>query len=629
MKTKRLLVAIVSVFLLVLSACSKLDFSQLSTDMPYVGQYQGKDCVVVLSQADEGLVKGRVYFDNGSLEAEAIEFSSDVRKNGKGHLYVNGNSIKMKKVGLKGDILGGEIAGRTFVVKLAEKIAVEAFHPDFKEPIYESYPQEVTYAKKVKGYWSSYQATDDDFGSIYIQKVSSLRPNDLDLDMDLYQPISSDTVLGPRPLLLLIHGGAFYNGDKKDKGYPELGNYFAERGYVVASVNYRLGFWPLSQSVDRAGYRAVQDVNAAVRYLLKNKEQYNIDPDNIFVAGSSAGAITALNVAFMNNDYIPEAAKGYDALRLKKAIFISLGFADKVLKFALDRLEKGWDLLVGLIETTFRIEFSPRQGRVMSYLKNVDLTNLVDTLGISSNLGPVNQVNHEMQIPFNVKAVVNMWGAVHNVEMLQTSPQTAILSFHSEDDHIVPYDTGYPFDQVLDEFSERVLNAISFHNPSIYDFIVNMMPESQHLNELAFRKMYGSKMIDGYVRLHKGKMRRSELHTVPGERHSLQHGNSVYELSPYFNDTIVPVMTRFLYEEVVGGKAVQLQKVANEDCWYEVVDADNVAELHWNVEGGAILQTKDGHRKAKVLLFADAPTHSVTVCGKYKNGVEFRETMDY
>lgn len=629
MKTKCLLVAFISVFLLVLSACSKLDFHQLSTDLPYVGQYQGKDCVVVFDQTDEGLIKGKVYFDDGSMVADAVEFSSDVRRNGKGHFYANGNSLKMKKVALKGDILSGEVSVNTFIVKLAERIAVQDFHPDFKEPIYEPYPQEVVYAKQVKGYWSSYPATDDDFGSIYIQKISSLRPDDLNLNLDLYQPISSDTVLGPRPLLLLIHGGAFYNGDKKDKGYPELGNYFAERGYVVASVNYRLGFWPFSQSVDRAGYRAVQDVNAAVRYLLKNKEQYKIDTDNIFVAGSSAGAITALNVAFMSNEYIPDAAKGYDVLRLKKAIFISLGFADKVLKFTLDRLEKGWDLLVELIETTFNIEFTPRQGRVMGYLKNVDLTNLVDTLGISSNLGPVNHVNHEMQIPFNVKAVVNMWGAVHNPEMLQTSPQTAILSFHSEDDHIVPYDTGYPFDQVLDGYSERVLNAISFHNPTICDFIVNMMPESQHLNELAFRKMYGSKMIDGYVRLHKGKMRRSELHTVPGEQHSLQHGSSVYELSPYFHDTIVPVMTRFLYEEVVGGKVVQLQKVANEDCWYEVVDVDNVAELHWYVEGGAILQTKDSHRKAKVLLFADAPIRSVTACGKYKNGVEFRETMDY
>lgn len=628
MKTKCHLVAVISVFLLVLSACSKLDFQQLSTDIPYVGHYQGRDCVVVLSRADEGLVKGKVYFDNGSPEADAVEFSSDVRKNGKGYFYANGNSLKMKKIALKGDIIGGEIAGKAFVVKLAEKIAVQNFHPDLKEPIYEPYLQEVVYAKNVKGYWSSYPATDDDFGSIYVQKVPSLRSNDLDLDLDLYQPISSDVVLGARPLLLLIHGGAFYNGDKRDKGYPELGNYFAERGYVVASVNYRMGFWPLSQSVDRAGYRAVQDVNAAVRYLLHNKEQYNIDPGNIFVAGSSAGAITALNVAFMSDEYIPDAAKGYDALRLKKAIFISLGFADKVLKFALDRLEKGWDLLVGLIEATFHVEFSPRQGRIMGYLRNVDLTNLVDTLGISSNLGPVDQVNREMRIPFNVKAVVNMWGAVHNPEMLQTSPRTGILSFHSEDDHIVPYGTGYPFDQVLDGFSENILNAISFNSPSIYDFIVAMMPESQHLNELAFRKMYGSKMIDGYVRLHKGEMRRSELHTVPGEQHSLQHGNSVYELSPYFYDTIVPVMTRFLYEEVVGGKTVQLQKVTNEDCWYEVVDADNVAELHWTADGGTIIQTKDGHRKAKVLLFADAPTHSVTVCGKYKNGVEFREKME-
>jgi acetyl esterase/lipase len=88
-----------------------------------------------------------------------------------------------------------------------------------------------------------------------------------------------------------------------------MGHYFAERGYVVASINYRLGFFPLAPSVDRAGYRALQDAHAAVCYLIANADEFGIDTSNIFAAGTSAGAITALNLAFMEEKNRPESTK--------------------------------------------------------------------------------------------------------------------------------------------------------------------------------------------------------------------------------------------------------------------------------------------------------------------------------
>ena len=125
--------------------------------------------------------------------------------------------------------------------------------------------------------------------------------NSLDLDMDIYQPVG-DSLAGNRPLVMMIHGGAFINGDKRQSEFEDWCRHFASLGYVAASINYRLGF---KLDVNRAGYRAVQDARAAMQYLLSRKD-LRIDPDRLFVAGTSAGAITALNVAFMRDDNRPE-----------------------------------------------------------------------------------------------------------------------------------------------------------------------------------------------------------------------------------------------------------------------------------------------------------------------------------
>jgi acetyl esterase/lipase len=126
------------------------------------------------------------------------------------------------------------------------------------------------------------------------------------LRMDIYQP-AGDT-RQDRPLILLLHGGAFILGDKSTESVLEMSNSFARIGYVVAAINYRMGFNPASKSsLERSAYRAVQDARAALRYLAANASLYRIDPDWVFLGGSSAGAITALNTAFMKEEERPES----------------------------------------------------------------------------------------------------------------------------------------------------------------------------------------------------------------------------------------------------------------------------------------------------------------------------------
>jgi predicted esterase len=128
------------------------------------------------------------------------------------------------------------------------------------------------------------------------------------LRMDIYQPAADNQM--KRPLILLFHGGAFILGDKATESIQALAYNFASKGYVVASVNYRMGFNLASKSsLERAAYRAVQDARAALRYLSANATTYRIDPEWVFLGGSSAGAITALNVAFMKEEERPESSR--------------------------------------------------------------------------------------------------------------------------------------------------------------------------------------------------------------------------------------------------------------------------------------------------------------------------------
>ena len=100
------------------------------------------------------------------------------------------------------------------------------------------------------------------------------------LRLDVYAPDDEGNHL--RPLLVMIHEGAFFSGDKADDASSRWCEQFASCGYVAVSVNYRLGFNLFSSSVSEAAYSAMQDVNAAIRYLLSHRVTYRIDPDKIF-----------------------------------------------------------------------------------------------------------------------------------------------------------------------------------------------------------------------------------------------------------------------------------------------------------------------------------------------------------
>lgn len=122
-----------------------------------------------------------------------------------------------------------------------------------------------------------------------------------DLYLDLYQP-EGDTQNG-RPLLIGVHGGAFITGDKQAANWPEVCKAYALRGYVAASINYRLGRNAGEQF--EPAYRAMQDLKAAIRYARANATVLKIDPEKIFIMGSSAGGATCLITTYMDSLEVP------------------------------------------------------------------------------------------------------------------------------------------------------------------------------------------------------------------------------------------------------------------------------------------------------------------------------------
>jgi acetyl esterase/lipase len=102
--------------------------------------------------------------------------------------------------------------------------------------------------------------------------------------LDLFLPEQKPSQ--PLPVLIYIHGGGWWGGDKnlclkniqKRQGMEK----FIQRGYALACINYRLS--------DRAIFPAqIQDVKTAVRWLKQNANKYNLNPDKIGAWGESAG----------------------------------------------------------------------------------------------------------------------------------------------------------------------------------------------------------------------------------------------------------------------------------------------------------------------------------------------------
>jgi acetyl esterase/lipase len=125
------------------------------------------------------------------------------------------------------------------------------------------------------------------------------------LRFDFYEPTGD--IVTQRPLIIWVHGGSFSSGNENSPELVDEANTFAMKGYVNASISYRLEPGGCSAGAPtttcvQAIQEAMQDAQTAVRFFRTNAATYGIDESRIAIGGSSAGAITALNVGFGSSE---------------------------------------------------------------------------------------------------------------------------------------------------------------------------------------------------------------------------------------------------------------------------------------------------------------------------------------
>ena len=212
-----------------------------------------------------------------------------------------------------------------------------------------------------------------------------------DLYLDLYLPSGElKSCKGNHPTVLLIHGGGFTSGTRKQEEIVSIAHDYAATGFAVAAIDYRLltqtsqpvidnqgeiiatAFYQgaldndidfydgrfasnpaLALAISGAAAAAAQDAYQAVKWLVKQKKRYNLNTNKLAFAGGSAGAITALNLAYLLPDLhlYKKAPKPEVVINLwgaltqisavdkhKRSLFIVHGTKDKTVPFSASTL---------------------------------------------------------------------------------------------------------------------------------------------------------------------------------------------------------------------------------------------------------------------------------------------------
>ncbi|MEA1877416.1 MAG: carboxylesterase family protein [Bacteroidota bacterium] len=204
--------------------------------------------------------------------------------------------------------------------------------------------------------------------------------------MDVYQPVGDE--INIRPAIIFIHGGAFVSGNRKHDDMKAFCDSLARKGYVTVTIDYRLGMYLTSNaSATRAVYRGIQDGRAALRFLKANASTYGIDPDKIYMAGSSAGAFICLHSVYMNDpDEKPVKAGSY----------------------------------------TYNNPLFPFNQITAPDLGAYDIGNNLDQDG-------------------NPNAIFCLWGALQNTSLIEAKDNIPIYLVHGTSDGTVPFGIGPPF----------------------------------------------------------------------------------------------------------------------------------------------------------------------------------------
>ena len=194
------------------------------------------------------------------------------------------------------------------------------------------------------------------------KNIKYLTVNNYDLHLDIYQSLTSK----PQATVIFIHGGGWINRPREVELFFLLP--YLKMGFSIVNVGYRLA----AQSLAPA---AVADCRCALRWVIRNAQQYNFDPEKIVVSGFSAGSHLAMTTTMLNTDdgfdsYCP----GDEELKVG-AIVNWYGITDVK------------DLLQGANVQDYALEWMGNQS---------------DRLEIAERVSPINYVNSQLPPIFTV-----------------------------------------------------------------------------------------------------------------------------------------------------------------------------------------------------------------------------------
>lgn len=129
-----------------------------------------------------------------------------------------------------------------------------------------------------------------------------------DLYLDVYNPAkgSQTSISGKeKPTVIFMFGGGFIRGTRDNQDYNYWFRKMTENGYRVISIDYRLGLKGSTKVgvaqvnvLDKAIHMAVEDLFSATQFIIDNAETLGVNPDNIVISGSSAGAISVMQAEY-------------------------------------------------------------------------------------------------------------------------------------------------------------------------------------------------------------------------------------------------------------------------------------------------------------------------------------------
>jgi predicted esterase len=123
------------------------------------------------------------------------------------------------------------------------------------------------------------------------------------LKLDVYMP---EDTLKEHPCIVFAFGGGFKMGARDEASYQKFLTEMAENGIVGVSIDYRLGLKDkkiknliqLAKILETSVNMAVEDMASAVKFVLENATELKVNPKQIMLSGSSAGAITSLQTDY-------------------------------------------------------------------------------------------------------------------------------------------------------------------------------------------------------------------------------------------------------------------------------------------------------------------------------------------